>query len=240
MRNEAQRGASQRDHVLLHQTGTDIWECQSPHRVMGMELGRRLTVVRLPSGRLWAHASLPPDAPLKAQLDGLGRLGAIVGPNCMHDDFLPEFAAAYPQAQFHAAPGLPQNNRALPPATLLTDDPPEEWEGVLEHHLVRGMPKLNEVVFFHRPSASLIIADLAFNLRPPKPWLTRVVMRMNGSYNRFAPSRFARSLISDRAAFSESIGRILRWDFRRIVVGHGENVEGEARRTFEGAFTSIR
>ena len=223
---------------LLRSTGPGIWELQVPHRVLGLELGRRLTAVRLPSGELWVHASLPPTPQLRSALAELGSVAAIVGPNRVHDDFLPEFVRAYPQAQFHSAPGLAESNAELPRGTLLDDRAPA-WGNMIEQHLVRGMPKLNEVVFFHRPSASLIIADLGFNLRPPKPWLTRVLMTLNGSYDRYGPSRVARGMIADKAAFRASIDHILKWDFRRIVVGHGDDVEQDARSVFRAAYDAI-
>ncbi len=35
-------------------------------------------------------------------------------------------------------------------------------------------------------------------------------------------SLFFRLMIKDRAAFEESLRPVLRWDFDRIIVGHGE------------------
>ena len=35
----------------------------------------------------------------------------------------------------------------------------EPWTDVAEHVVIGGMPKVNETVFLHRPSRSLIVAD---------------------------------------------------------------------------------
>jgi hypothetical protein len=221
---------------MLSAIGPGIWTLAAPHRVMGLELGRRLTVVELSRRRLWVHASLPPTAALRAALQELGDVVAIVGPNTMHDAFLAEFVAAYPTAQFYAAPGLAQANPRLRPDALLGPERPADWESVLDGELMAGMPKLNEMVFLHRPSGSLILADLVFNLQPPKPWLTRVAMRLNGAYGRLAPTRFCRSMIRDRTAFRASLQRVLAWEFDRILVGHGEEIPTGGRAALRDAF----
>jgi hypothetical protein len=48
----------------------------------------------------------------------------------------------------------------------------------------------------------------------------------NGMWRRFGPSRLVRLLgVSDRAAFRGSLEQVLRWDFERIVPGHGDVLE---------------
>jgi hypothetical protein len=50
-----------------------------------------------------------------------------------------------------------------------------------------------------------------------------------GTYNRLGVSRLFVSYIKDRKAFTESVQAVLSLDFQRIVLSHGENVEGDAR-----------
>ena len=53
----------------------------------------------------------------------------------------------------------------LPAVTgVLADEPEPGWKGVLDQALLEGFPFANEVVSFHRPSATLIASDLAFNI----------------------------------------------------------------------------
>ena len=92
-----------------------------------------------------------------------------------------------------------------------------------------GFPFANEVVFFHRPSATLIATDLAFNLGPDSPFLTRLVMRLGGAYGRLAPSLFERLMVRDRPSFRRSLERILSWPFDRVVVAHGDVAEKGGR-----------
>lgn len=224
---------------MLTRLHDNLWVCAVPHRALGLPLGRQLVVVRLPAGGLWVHSPIPPTPELTADLARLGSVRHVVGPNCYHDACLGRFQQAYPGARFHAAPGLARLKPSVAFAAELSDQPPADWQGALEPHLVRGMPKLNEVVFHHPASRSLIVADLAFNFGPPGPWLLQLVMRLNGSWGRFAPSRFCRGLMQDRAAVRASLDQILRWDFDRIIVGHGRNIETGGRQVLRDAFAFL-
>lgn len=171
--------------TTLCPVGNGIWQLVQPFRLMGAELGRRLTVVRLPDGALWLHAPPAPTPAVRKALEALGPVAFIVAPNRLHDAFLDEFTKAYASAKLYAAPGFDGDHRHLPSIHPLGPVPPKAWADLIDQRLVEGMPKLNEFVFLHRPSASLIVADLVFNIRAPKPWLTRVLMSLNGNaYNR--------------------------------------------------------
>jgi hypothetical protein len=88
---------------------------------------------------------------------------------------------------------------------------------------------VNEVVFFHRPSATLIASDLAFNIRSSSPPLTRLFFRLGGTFGRLSPSLLERLLVRDRTAFRRSLERILEWPFERVVVAHGDVSEKGGR-----------
>ncbi len=207
---------------------------------MGMPLGRQIVVVRLPGGGLWIHSPVPMTPALRAELAALGEVRHVVGPILWHDECLREFQAEFPQALFHAAPGLAAQKKDVRFGAELSDAPHPDWAGVLEQHLVRGMPKLNEVVFFHAASRSLIIADLAFNLGPDGSWWFALLMRAYGAWNRFGPTLLAKTLMKDKAAARASLDRILEWDFDRVIVGHGRNVETDAKRVFREAYAFLK
>ncbi len=220
---------------MLHQLHPDLWVCAVPYR----SLGRQLVVVRLPGGGLWVHSPIPVTPELRSELAALGEIRHVVGPNCYHDECLMEFQRDYPGPRFHAAPGLAKARPDIRFGAELTDAPHPDWAGVLEQHLIRGMPRLNEVVFFHAASRSLIIADIAFNLGPDGPWFFALLMRLNGAWGRFGPSRLCRMLMRDKAAVRASLDRILAWDFDRVIVGHGKNLETGGKENFRQAFAFL-
>jgi len=216
---------------------TDLWLHHVPYRSAGLWLGRQLVIARLPDGRLWVHSPIPWSPTLRAAVAALGEVRHVVGPNRFHDECLGEFQSEYPDAILHPAPGLAADRPDLRyAAEPLSDLAPTAWSGILDQHLVRGMPALNEIVFLHRPSRSLILADLAFNLGPPAPWLTALAMRANRAWGRFTPSRFCRGLMRDRAAVRSSLDLILTWDFDRIIVGHGRNIDTGGKAALRAAF----
>ena len=219
----------------------DLYVRSVPYRIMGLWLNRQLVVIRLRSGALWIHSPIPMSPDLRKALWDLGEVSDVVGPNRFHDECLREFQEAYPFAEFHAAPGLAADRRDLRFTPVpLGEFAPDDWGGVIAQHLVAGMPRLNEVVFFHRPSRSLIIADLAFNVGPDGPRLVALLMKLNGVWGRFGPSRFTKSLMKDRAAVRASIEHILDWDFDRIIVGHGRNIETGGKAIFREAFAFLK
>lgn len=218
----------------------DLHVCAVPYKTMGICIGRQLVVVRLPGGGVWIHSPIPWSDALRAEVGRLGAVRHVVGPNRLHDECLKEFQAEYPGAEFHAAPGLAADRRDIrfvaPP---LSDEPHPDWRGALDQHLLRGRPRFNEVVFLHRASRSLIIADLAINAGAEAHWLLRLILRLDGSYGRLASTRFSKNLIKDRAALRASLDTVLAWDFDRIVVGHGRNVETGGKAALREAFSFL-
>lgn len=206
---------------------------------MGMPLGRQIVVVRLSTDALWIHSPIPMTPELRRDLAALGQVRHVVGPNLWHDECLREFQAEHTSALFHAAPGLAAQRKDVRFDFELSDTPHPDWSGVLEQHLVRGMPRMNEVVFFHPASRSLIIADLAFNLGPDGPWWFGLLMRAYGVWDRFGPTPLEKWMMKERAAVRASLDRIMEWNFDRVIVGHGRNLEVDARAIFRKAYSFL-
>lgn len=223
----------------LRQLHADLWVCPVPYWAMGLPLGRQLVVVRLPGGGLWIHSPVLMTGELRREIAALGEVRHVVGPNLWHDECLREFQAEHPGALFHAAPGLARQKRDVRFGAELSDQPHADWAGVIQQHLVRGMPKMNEVVFFHAASRSLIIADLAFNFGPDGPRWFAALMWAYGAWNHFGPTPLEKWLMRDKAAVRDSLDRVLEWDFDRVIVGHGRNVETGGRQAFRAAFAFL-
>jgi hypothetical protein len=216
-----------------------LWELDAPLTVLGMQLGHRMTVARLPDGTLWIHSPVQHTPGLDAALQPLGRVAHVVAPSLMHDTYLEDWFARHPQARFHGAPGFERYRRDLKFTATLGDTPDPAWAGVMDQHVLRGMPRVNEVVFFHRAARTLIITDLAFNLGADMPFLSRVLMRLNDSYCKFGPSRLTKSVIKDRSALRASLDHVLAWDFDAIVLSHGANVSRGGGEMLRQAFAFL-
>jgi glyoxylase-like metal-dependent hydrolase (beta-lactamase superfamily II) len=105
-------------------------------------------------------------------------------------------------------------------------DAPTAWREELQVRRLDGMPAVQEHVVFHAPSRTLIVADLVFNFGEDAPrwtkFLARHFMRLP---NLSGMSLAFRLMIRDKTAFLRSIAEVMRWDFDRVIVGHGEIIE---------------
>jgi hypothetical protein len=224
---------------MLNPLAPDLWELDAPFTVLGMAIGHRMTVARLADGSLWVHSPVAYSYDLAAALAQFGPVGHIVAPNAMHDTFLEAWFPAYPEARFHGARGFAKFRPDLKFTDTLGDKPDAAWAGLFDQHVIRGMPRLNEVAFLHRPSRTLILTDLVFNLGPDMPLLSRVLLRLNDCYCKFGASRLLKSTIKDRAALRASLDHVFAWDFDRLVISHGRTLESGAKDALRTAFAFL-
>lgn len=226
---------------LLRNLAPDLWVAERSFQNGPFEVGTRMTVIRLRDGGLFLHSVVRLDRELRAALDALGPVRAIVAPNRHHHLFAADYPTGYPDAHLYAAPGLPEKRPDLKFAAELDDEAPPLWRGDVEQLVFRGAPFLGEVVFFHPASRTLLCTDLAFNV--PADFgsgLTRLFFRAVGAAGHFGPHRLARwFFIRDRAAARASIERILRWDFDRVTVTHGDVLERGGREAMRAAFAYL-
>ncbi len=211
-----------------------VWSAEHRQKFgFGFVAPCRMTVVRLASGGLWIHSPGPMDEALAAEIGELGRVEFLVAPNLFHHLHLPTAVERFPEAEVHAAPGLEKKRPDVTFAGTLGVAPP--WGDELLPIPIEGLPTLEEVVFFHRPSGSLLVADLLFNLRRRLGPVVMTYMRLTGAYGRVAQSRIIRLAVRDRPAAAASCLRMLRCPFDRLVPCHGEIVERGAKRQVEEA-----
>lgn len=221
------------------QRASGFWTLDSPLRVGGLPMGTRTSVVRLASGGLFLHSPSSLAGGAKRAIEALGEVEVIAAPNCFHYFFVQENVDAWPDARLFLAPGLRERRPKLPPGEVLGDEAPSALAPDFEQHVVAGAPRMGEVVFFHPGSRTLLLTDLAFNMRQVDGGIARFALKLMGAYGRFGPSRLARSFFKDREALRASLDRILAWDFDRIVVTHGEVVESGGRGLFEEAYRDL-
>jgi hypothetical protein len=196
-----------------------VWSLERRLRMPGgPRLPARTTLLRLGSGGLLVVSPPPVEAGGLEDLDRLGVVEEVLAPNSFHYLNTRGFVARYPRARLRLAPALSQRVPGLPPGDELTDARPASWDGAVEHAILGPLRGLSEVALFHRPSATLVLTDLAFHIG-------------------FGPSRTARwFLLRDRRAAAAFLERVLAWPFRRVVVAHGEPLEAQDAGAFRRAF----
>ena len=221
---------------MLQKIGEELWVADHDFKMMGIALGTRTTVIRLGDGGLFLHAPGPLSPELIEAINALGPVRCLVAPNDFHHLFVQENRLAWPNASVHVSAGLPAKRPDLASASVLGDTPPDLWDGEIEQVWMRGAPKVNEVVFFHSLSRTLVLTDLAFNVINPSSFRVRVFMRINGASGRLATSRLLKSMYRDRALGRVSAEKIFDWDFDRILLCHGDVVEADAKAKLKAEF----
>lgn len=205
---------------MLEPLVEEIWTAARPLRFFGAEIGTRMTVVRLPGGGLFVHSPVALDPAMREAVSALGPVTAIVAPNLYHHLFVGDWARAYPGASVWACPGLPEKRKDVAFHGVLSDAPQEAFAGALDQVVFGALPMLNEVVFFHRKTKTLISSDLVFDLANHPSGLTRALAFLLGN-TRPGPTMLERFLIKDRDAAAAQIGTMSAWEAERIVLAHG-------------------
>ncbi|MDB6173285.1 MAG: Methanol oxidation protein [Chthoniobacteraceae bacterium] len=211
----------------------NIWLLRFPLRLLGADVGRAVTVIRLRTGELFIHSSAPFTSADVSAIRALGTPRWLVEAALYHDTYAAAGHAAFPDLLYLAPPGFAEIAH-VPSQSL--ENPPAAWIGELEVLRLEGMPKAEEHVFFHRPSRTLIVGDLLFNIAPDASGWTRLLLRVGAGLKRFpGMSRVFRRMIKDRDAFSRSTRAMMKWDFKRIIVAHGEMIESGGKKNMADA-----
>lgn len=220
--------------------GEAIWIADgSPVTAMaGFHYPTRMAVIRLPGDALFIWSPVALTTELRAAVEALGQPRYIIAPNSLHHLFVGEWLAAYPEAELYAAPGVGEKRPDLAIRATLSNDPEPGWEAEIDQVLIAGNAIAQEVVFFHRPSETVIFTDLLQQM--PPDWYSgwrRFIARLDGMTGpRPAVPRKFRLAFRSRARARADIGRILSWPASRVLMAHGEPVETDAKAYLSKAF----
>lgn len=201
----------------------DLWYVRGADLALpgGARMPLGASVARLPDRRLLIYAPIGFDDAQAAAIDAAGTIAHLVAPNLFHHLFLADALRRWPTAALHAPAGLAAKRPDLPPARPLTAPDPA-WGEAFELLAVGGAPRLDEHVLFHRPSGTLLCADLVFHLGRPVNLASRLVFGLMGvGGDRLAQSRAWRFLARDRAQVRAAFDRILACPIRQIAPCHG-------------------
>ncbi len=214
----------------------NLWVVERPLRLLGVNLGARMTVIKLDAGGLILHSPVAYEYGLKAPLDSIGKVCAIVAPNCMHNLFRDEWINAYPDAIYYHPPGMPKTKASPTQLKTINNDAPSAWHAEIEQYVIQGLPRLNEVAFFHKSSRTLVVTDVVFNIYEPDSIYEKLFLRFNGAYKNFGPTRVFKTFVKDKQAFRESIEHLLQWNFETVIMSHGEILLQSGKQRFKDAF----
>jgi hypothetical protein len=213
---------------MLREVAPGVHVMEAKQRFVGLEVGARMTVLQLEAGVL-VHS---PVAVNPRVVQHLGQPRWVVAPNLLHHLHVGPWLEA--GAQAWGVEGLPRKRPDLPfHATL--DERGTPFGPELLVLPLRCFALTNEVVLLHRPSATLIVTDLLYNLSNSAPWPTRWAFRCLGGYPGCQTTLLER-VGMDRDVARREIAMLRQLPFDRIIMSHGELVETGGREALARAF----
>jgi hypothetical protein len=213
---------------MLEQIHDNLWIAEGEIvSFYGAPYPTRSVIVRLENGDLWVWSPVKLVADLRSEVDRLGSVRHLVSPNKLHHLYLREWKAAYPEALLWGPQSTIKKCPGLSFREALQDSPPAEWLPDIDQAWFRGSFAMDEIVFLHRPSATVIVADLiqAFSDRFLKEhwgWW-RFLARLDGltEDKACAPLEWRLSFLN-RAPARRARDKVLGWNCRRVIMAHGE------------------
>lgn len=229
-----------------------------------IKIGGRATIVRLQSGSLAIFSPVALTPTVKAKLTSISPSPPttyLIAPDMEHHIFLSAWATHFPSHHIIAPAGLKEKRvesaktdpqiTALEFKTEFTKENKhsikvsEEFDKEFEYEFIEAHPN-KELVFHHKPSKTLIEADLIFNLpaieqyskvpndSPTSGLFTKLFV---GLQNTKGDAIWQKRMLwyvlgKDRASMGESLRRINGWGFENLVPCHGETVLGEGKQVF--------
>ena len=229
---------------MVTEVDDSIWTIDGPDVYGGGAFfPTRMTVVRLSDGRLWIHSPIQLDDNVRASIEDLGGgVAALVAPNKFHYLFVEPWREAFPLAKMFAEEDLLRKVPSLADANVLDDTPPNLYSKDLDQVIFSGNRLLDEVVFFHRSSRSLIVTDLLSNLDPNRmKLLAKIWFKFQGvTYPNGGVPRLYRWLMDDKESAKRALATIMQWQPKRILFCHGKPFDLTAQRVLDREFSFLR
>lgn len=232
----------------LKPVGEDLWVVDGPvvrmsYLAASFPFPTRMAIIRLAEGGLflWSPTVLTED--LRSQIDALGGVRHLISPNKFHYAHVSDWKRAYPEALTWASPGVRERAESQHVDVSfdadLGEEPDPAWREDVDQIIFRGSRLLEEVVFFHRKTRTIIMADLIENFEPEKlsgvyGWLARLagVADPDGK----TPGDLRMTFWGRKQEARASLARMLAWEPEKVIIAHGrpyaENGTEELRRAF--------
>ncbi len=209
----------------LRELAADLWVVERPQSFYGLEVGTRMTVIRLAERRSASPLRrFALDAELRRELDAIGRVRFAVAPNRVHHLYAGDVAKSYPGRGSGSAPGLERKRPDLASSRCSATRRRRSGGDRSIRSSSAGAPTRT------RSSSSTARAARSSSATSPSTsgrdrGPDAAPDELLRSYGRFGPSKLDPLLIRDRAAARQSLERILAWDFDRVIVAHGDVLE---------------
>lgn len=223
----------------MHDLGDGVFTWSGALRILpGTELPLCATALQATNGDVVLISPVDGIGEWGPQLESVGPVRHIVAPSGLHHLYAKPAWERYPVATLWASAALRPKRQDFPESTrwLTGADPVEVAPGITAYPVL-GMPAVQEWVFLHQASRTLVVTDLVFHVLHPG-FVLGLFQRAFGTYRKLAISRLFTSARKDRAAYNASLATIAALPFDRLVMAHGEPVLTDARERLAAAIAA--
>lgn len=237
----------------LKQVDENIWivdggEIHMSFSVTDIPFSTRMTVVRLENGDLWCHSPIHVTESLIEELNAIGPVKHLVSPNKIHYAFIKEWLEVYPTAIAWASPGVEERAQKHGTPILfnrkLENFSPSEWENDIQQLIFEGSFAVEEVVFFHKSSRTLILTDLIENIdsNHVDSWLLKQMLKIAGTVapQGKTPIDFRLSFLGNKKKARQYLNQMINWNPEKIILAHGEWFDSNGKEELLRAFDWLR
>jgi len=247
------------DVMVIRKINPSITTLSVPFYRAGLiGIGGRATLVRLENGKLAVFSPVALTEDVKQTIKSMGELKYIAALDYEHHIHIGEWYKAYPGATVIGVEGLPEKRAKSKvesvPFSVVFTQANRKTQKVDEHfdrefnYEYMHCHVNKELVMLHKPTKTLIQADLLFNLPATEQFrkvsanngiLTKIFNFINSTTGTaLAQKRFHWYAISlgHRPDWSECLKAIQKWDFDTIIPCHGDVIETNGKAVFERVF----
>ena len=197
---------------MLREIDKNIWVAEQSFKYLGLDVGTRMTLICLVTGELIVISPVQVDSDTINQLNAIGDVSYIIAPNLYHYLFVSNFKAIYPKAKLWVAPGLESKKSDLPIDKVISVDQGSilnEVEYLLFDGFrvfdLKGSSLLNECVFLHQKSRTLVLTDTAFHFDESFSLTTQLAARLIGGYKKLSPSLLEKFATQEKEKVKQSV-----------------------------------
>ena len=229
----------------LKQLDKNIWivdgtEIQMNFKVFKIPFTTRMTVVKLSNNKLWIHSPIAYNGELDNKIKELGEIAYIVAPNKYHYSYILDWYNHYPKAKIWLAKGVSDKLKVEEKENfiVLTSICKPIWSEEILFTPFEGSIAMEEIVFFHKESSTLIFTDLIENIEVNDlPLCYKLLFRFGD--NQYPKARTPRDLrlsfLFKRKAI-KSYNIIENWRADKIIFSHGRIILEDGSNKLKEAF----
>jgi hypothetical protein len=152
--------------------------------------------------------------------------------------FFLAFQNACPSAQGYIAAGLELKRPDLGRFPQVSREVP--WGSEIQGFFIEGLPILNETVWFHADTGTLILTDLLFCFAETNRGISGLAAKLLGVHGTLGMSRTMKLAARDRRGLARSVLPLLSLPVQRVIVAHDQIIDEQPMAKLTQAFAWLR